>query len=170
MKIFKDQAFRQEFPVQVALDQCGRGDWLMDSCRVARLDEKAISDLHIAEEDIAEGSVVGIDSQSRAFLFSKSNDLLGEVKGSYWFTSNYAYTDPREEIGETLAETIDRLGCQESLSLVVQVKMDYKVIDHYSEKSLDVVVYKLPKGESITLIIQRMKEAEVEAVKLQAAF
>ena len=164
MNRFKYQAMFSEFPILRRI--LTRNDGLVDArqvddIRVRRLDVETLQ--LIPEEWTKTGSLVDVWRNDKWYMVI--SDLYnGECEEfahpSFDFQSNYAYEESYERPGETILESLDRLGGRTFLYLVRIVEEHNYIEGHSREHSLTVTIYK-PKANISAAIEEARQRAAI---------
>ena len=165
MKKFRVEAFLQEFPViGELLEKKGIDPFSLYYIRVKRADANLLCKIHHIEERT--GSVVGIYRGEEAFAYLPSVGWVG-AESEYDFASNYAYTDPRHEEGQSLLEVL--ADYEEEPTLFAVVEYGIETVNHYSEGE-GLTIFKPPKGVRVADLITEAREKALASVRAEAEF
>lgn len=92
-------------------------------------------------EDVATGSLVGIDDCRDFYLLDLDGQNITIVKCSISHVHNEAYTDNHSSTGETIGEALLRCDDISKVGYIVKKHTGYSVEDHHSVGGYSVTIY-----------------------------
>lgn len=166
MNRFKYQAYVQEFPFLQDII----GDGSPDSVRIKRADENLLQVIPIYRYHDGSLGVTEMDEKVH-FVLADGSIIHDAVKQSGHTSSNYAHTQTKEWVGETVLEAIDRHGVAESLAFIV---VEHYYLDDWSGGEYKIehnfTIYKTPKGTSFGAEIEKARAQALAEVRAEADF